>query len=477
MAAYEAARLFHEGLELAGRGDFPRGVEKWRESIQADPSYPEPHGHLGWFYLRRNNYNLAHRSFSTLTQLVPDNAGGHFHLALALAALDKEEEARREYGIAVSLLTPDEGALLAEWKRQWKAATLKSPLLRLQSSLQNSPFLLRIVRRLQDAIFYIANLKLLSWYAPIANRHLLPKTCLGRAPRFRIERYLRFVCREIERSPRCRISYARIAEAAIISEALGLESGKSIIDVGTGLNPLPLYWAWHGMRVVCTDPDDFLLRMNPTAARLGLDDGRVEFLITDGASLPYPDNSFDYWTSVSVVEHIPGDGDSRVMREAARVLKPGGIAVLTTEASRETGESWYRTSFYFGKQYTSEIDNVWKEALAIENPVETIDHFEESESTDSFALLRNYDRRQILDRLVKPSGLEIVEIGFVDSRFKTDFRYLSDPDVRTGWSPILADVIPLLSYWSYRRLKEEDEHRLTGAATAYVILRKPLEQK
>jgi SAM-dependent methyltransferase len=54
----------------------------------------------------------------------------------------------------------------------------------------------------------------------------------------------------------------------------------------------------------------------------------------DARSLSFPDSAFDGCLCVSVVEHIPDDGDVRAMAEMWRVLKPGGRVRLTTNISR-----------------------------------------------------------------------------------------------------------------------------------------------
>ena len=49
---------------------------------------------------------------------------------------------------------------------------------------------------------------------------------------------------------------------------------------------------------------------------------------TDGNTIPHPDASFDLVYSVTVVHHNPYESQLRILREMARVLKPGGKLIL-----------------------------------------------------------------------------------------------------------------------------------------------------
>ena len=61
----------------------------------------------------------------------------------------------------------------------------------------------------------------------------------------------------------------------------------------------------------------------PVAKRLNLFLARIE------AGLP--ENSFDRVYSISVIEHIPPEEISSLMQEIRRILRPGGMAVMTID--------------------------------------------------------------------------------------------------------------------------------------------------
>lgn len=68
--------------------------------------------------------------------------------------------------------------------------------------------------------------------------------------------------------------------------------------------------------------------------------------VADARALPYADESFDAVVCVSVVEHVPGDGDAAAMREMRRVLRPGGVLHLTTNVAATDGDVLAGTPVY-----------------------------------------------------------------------------------------------------------------------------------
>ena len=102
--------------------------------------------------------------------------------------------------------------------------------------------------------------------------------------------------------------------------------GDTVVDAGTGTGDLALACLQAGAaRVIGLD---FALPMLALAREKAQGVGGVAgFALGDATRLPLPDASVDVWCSAFVVRNIP-DLDA-ALREAARVLRPGGrIAVL-----------------------------------------------------------------------------------------------------------------------------------------------------
>jgi SAM-dependent methyltransferase len=73
----------------------------------------------------------------------------------------------------------------------------------------------------------------------------------------------------------------------------------------------------------------------------------------DGTALNYADASFDVAYSVSVIEHIPASGDAQAMSELSRVLRPGGLLILTFPFRKQLEEEWVTHDLY-GERFQGE---------------------------------------------------------------------------------------------------------------------------
>jgi malonyl-CoA O-methyltransferase len=113
-------------------------------------------------------------------------------------------------------------------------------------------------------------------------------------------------------------------EEPLVREAAGEVAGRAVLDLGCGTGRHALWLASAGAEVTAVDFSSGMLeeaRRKPGAAR-------VRFLVHDlHEPLPFPDASFDLVLSGLVLEHLRAI--EPVFREARRVLRPGGRAIVS----------------------------------------------------------------------------------------------------------------------------------------------------
>lgn len=98
-------------------------------------------------------------------------------------------------------------------------------------------------------------------------------------------------------------------------------SERLVLDIGSGAGNMAHHLAHYG-RVIGMD---FNPRPLAVAQQRGLD-----VLRGSGSELPFPSDQFDLVALLDTVEHIPDE--MAVLREVARVLKPGGKVIVTVPA-------------------------------------------------------------------------------------------------------------------------------------------------
>ncbi len=109
-----------------------------------------------------------------------------------------------------------------------------------------------------------------------------------------------------------------------------LRSGR-ILDIGCG--SFPYFLAHTAFREKFAV--DQLKMLPETAAQ-----NRIEFFtldLNDTPHLPFADEYFDAVTLLAVVEHLNPDSMALLFQEACRVLKTGGMVILTTPAAWSDG--------------------------------------------------------------------------------------------------------------------------------------------
>jgi SAM-dependent methyltransferase len=182
------------------------------------------------------------------------------------------------------------------------------------------------------------------------------------------------------------VSYWRSAEFGYVWRQLNLPAGARVLDVGSPKDLAVMLAYRRGYEVVATDilPEAIESSRRYAAAQSldGIGPGRVRSEVQDGRALEYVDDSFDAAFSVSVLEHIPDDGDSQAMGELMRVVRPGGTIVITVPYDRQ-----YRETFVDGRVY--ERTPVANERLFFE---------------------RHYDRHTLAARLLRAGGGDVIDL-------------------------------------------------------------------
>lgn len=103
-----------------------------------------------------------------------------------------------------------------------------------------------------------------------------------------------------------------------------------VADVGSGVTFFPFSVARLGCQVTCTDIDPICERdLQRAAALVNTGPGKVTFRLCSQDRLPFADEELDAVYCISVLEHIPEF--EKTIAEISRVLKPGGLLVLTID--------------------------------------------------------------------------------------------------------------------------------------------------
>ena len=127
-----------------------------------------------------------------------------------------------------------------------------------------------------------------------------------------------------------------------------LKPGMRVFDAGCGIGGPDMWLAQnYGVEVVgVTLSQVQCKRANRYARQRGLDH-LVRFEVRDFTRTGYPEGSFDVVWSQEAVCHLPLEDKQAFLREAHRLLKPGGQLIL---------EDWYR----FRRGYTERDEKLLK---------------------------------------------------------------------------------------------------------------------
>lgn len=107
----------------------------------------------------------------------------------------------------------------------------------------------------------------------------------------------------------------------------------------------------------------------------------LKLTVADGRKLPYKDNFFDKIFSISVLEHIPDNGDKKTILELVRVLKPGGTLVFSVTFAKIYREEFLKQDIY-GTKFNGKIPVLFQ---------------------------RIYDEKKLKERIIQTSKLKVIK--------------------------------------------------------------------
>jgi SAM-dependent methyltransferase len=240
------------------------------------------------------------------------------------------------------------------------------------------------------------------------------------------------------------VNYWRSLEYRLALEEGRFGPGDRVLDVGSP-KLLSLWIAEKlGSDVVATDIEPYFIEEYELLRRVRrVPPERLRLEVEDGRKLSYGDGAFDKVYSLSVLEHIPDEGDRECVQELARVLAPGGRCVITVPFWPTSRIDWRGDDFYWSG---SSVDD----------------------ASGRVFYQRRYSAVDLHERLIDPSGLRLARLRFVGDRLSAGAnRELCEllPPVTGPLQPALARLMMTAPADDWRTLRKP--------LCALIVLEKP----
>lgn len=124
-------------------------------------------------------------------------------------------------------------------------------------------------------------------------------------------------------------------ETGLLLDALGERPEERGLDLGAGVGRVSVRVAPRLKQLVCADlAPGMLERLRRRAERSGVTNAPPVRVRSD--CLPFPPGAFSLVLCLGLLEHLPRARQEATLREAARVLQPGGILVLVLNNPEST---------------------------------------------------------------------------------------------------------------------------------------------
>lgn len=127
-----------------------------------------------------------------------------------------------------------------------------------------------------------------------------------------------------------------------VLDRAGLRAGELLVDVGAGRGELIAAAAARGARAIGIEYSDDAVELarQTLAAHGNPEDAQIE--LADAREMPVPTEAADLVTMIDVIEHLTVSEQTDALREAYRVLRPGGRILIHTMPNRLIYDVTYR---------------------------------------------------------------------------------------------------------------------------------------
>lgn len=140
--------------------------------------------------------------------------------------------------------------------------------------------------------------------------------------------------------------------------------GANVLDAGSGYSLIRLTrpdWPFH---VTCVDLDEAAMH------KMAAEAPEYRWVTGDAASLPFEDGSFDAVYAGEIIEHLPDPRSG--FAEWLRVLKPGGVIILSTPNQHRLMNVINRTVDVINPEHISEMSYRELNAMMRESGLEVL---------------------------------------------------------------------------------------------------------
>jgi ubiquinone/menaquinone biosynthesis C-methylase UbiE len=195
---------------------------------------------------------------------------------------------------------------------------------------------------------------------------------------------------------------AQAGEDALAAARLaGVEPGANLIDVPCGYGRHTIALALAGYRVVGVDRSQTLL---DEAQRRSGHERWPKLVRADYRELPQPDETFDAALNLfTSLGYLGDEGDTRVLAEIRRVLKPGGKLVLETMHRDRLVQAWQEKDWMLmGEGRLLLAQRTWDPVTGVAQTTQTLIDSKGERDSRTFSV-RTYAATELL-RMIDAAG-------------------------------------------------------------------------